>query len=328
MTGIQSNHGVAASSTVSTSHSSAIQHGEVTGVTTSNLSMSPSQAKQGSIYAPFAAEDIIIQSLGKNLSRANQGKDLYPVISRNNGEKVLLEQYRNERIHHLSKLAKFDGEINNIMQQTGATREQIRQQMGPTEFDKLVNANLQIKQQIDVLKRLDIQSNEGQGQLSKLQANKDKLYIIGHGGAGMNILAADQACAKGMVTAGDLAKQLSEGGLSKSFSDIRVTACYSADTTSPKSFHDKDLQRAAQPVTQRTGFLGLFGSKEVIAEPFAQTLSNKLKSEGFEQPDVTGYHGAGVSYSREHHHRRIPESQAQDVRSSTVKQHFHPNRLA
>ncbi|NOJ23248.1 hypothetical protein [Vibrio coralliilyticus] len=325
---IQANHSIATSSTASTSQSSGAQYGEVTGVTTSNLSMTSSQSKQGAIYAPFAAEDIVTQALGRNLPRASQGKELYPLISRSDQDKATLEQHRNEQIADLSKHIQFDNKINEIVQNTGATRDEIRQLMGPDLFDKGMSADLRFKQEVDVLKRLDIQSNEGQQQLSKLQAGKDKLYIVGHGGAGMNILAADQACAQGKVTAGDLASQLREGGLPKSFNDIRVTACYSADTKSPKSFHHKDLQRAAQPTTHKTGFLGLFGPKEVKAEPFAQTLSNKLKSEGFEQPDVTGYHGAGVSLSPEHHHRRLPETKEQDARSSTVKQHFYPNRLA
>ncbi|MCL9781323.1 hypothetical protein M9194_07775 [Vibrio sp. S4M6] len=325
---IQPNHVVATSSSTSVSCSSEAQYGEVTGVTTSNLSISSPRSKQGAIYAPFAAEDIITQALGRNLPRVSKGKELYPLISRSDQDKALLEQHRHEQILDLSKgIQSSDDKINKLVQTTGLTRDEIRQLIGPELFGQGINAVLRLKQQVDVLKRLDIQSNEGQQQLSKLQAGKDKLYIVGHGGAGKNVLAADQACSQGMVTAGDLANQLREGGLPKSFDDIRVTACFSADSKSPESFHPRDLQRAALPTTQGTGFLGLFGPKEVKGEPFAQSLSNKLKSEGFEQPDVTGYHGAGVSLSQEHQHRRIPKSKEQDARSSTVKQHFYPNRF-
>ncbi|MNJ37201.1 hypothetical protein D3C77_320100 [compost metagenome] len=142
----------------------------------------------------------------------------------------------------------------------------------------------------------------------------------------MNLLAADEACQNGIATAKDVAQQLREGGLHTAFHDFRVKACHSADTRLPASFNAKELARASKPKTHRTGgFLGLFGKKEIEAEPFAQTLSNELKTVGFEQPNVAGYHGAGVTISAEdHHYRRLPESQESNIRSSSVRKRFIP----
>ncbi|WP_434657207.1 hypothetical protein [Chromobacterium violaceum] len=87
------------------------------------------------------------------------------------------------------------------------------------------------------------------------------------------------------------------------------------------------LSRAAKPVYGRkTGWLGLFGQRAVLSQPFAQTLSDALRKQGFHQPEVSGYHGAGVTYSAAGHHaRRLPGGSAQaDVRAANVRRVFTP----
>lgn len=287
--------------------------------------------KQGVLYAPFAAPDIVDMAIGKNMVRAQNGKPIYPLICRNEQDRATLEQVRTTQLSRWQADYEEDSlqlkEYMGHMTQHGFTEEEARQNypLGPKVFDKVQERlNNKYPALIDALTNLTIKSSDA---LKSLSPDQHKLYLLGHGGAGMNILAADQACQKGMVTAKEVAHQLAEGGLDKHFTDIRVTACWSADTCAPTSFQKVDLERASQPQTQRSGFLGLFGKKEVVAEPFAQTLSNEMKREGFELPIVSGYHGLGMtfsSFSGEHHLRRLPNSQESNTRASTVREVFIP----
>ncbi|WP_141233178.1 hypothetical protein [Pseudomonas sp. Irchel 3E19] len=320
--GVNSGQGITALSPASVSHQASA--GQITGATTSFLNGPSSQSRIGVMYAPFASKDIMIMALGQNIPKAAQGKELLPLIVKNDHDKTTLEQYRQAMIQHYTERSQFPNIIESEMQKTGFAQEVFREQIGPAAFDKAMSGALKFGDQADILKRIDIRSNDGGEALAGLHPQQHKLYILGHGGPGMNILAADSACNNGMVSAAEVAQHLKEGGLNKDFNDFRVTACYSADTRSPTSFHPKDLERAAQSDVQRTGFLGLLGKKKVMAEPFAQSLSNELKRTGFERPSVTGYHAAGVTISGEHHSRRIPDSQVNDVRSSTVRQRFIP----
>ncbi|MBZ6067275.1 hypothetical protein LA374_13820 [Aeromonas schubertii] len=328
--------------TTTASHS-IVTHGVDTGATTrigqatsANVSFHEgpnTHQKQGVLYAPFAAPDIVEMAIGKNMIRAQQGKPLYPLICRNEQDKATLEQLRttllNTRKEDYEVMTSGLNDYINQMAKNGFTEEEARQNFpsgGPERFDRLQNNISKLPPMIDALTNLTI---KGSDDLKLLPPNQHKLYVVGHGGAGMDILAADQACQQGMVTAKEVAHQLAEGGLDKRFTDIRVTACWSADTCAPTSFQKSALDRASQPKTQQSGFLGLFGfgKKEVVAEPFAQTLSNAMKREGFEQPRVSGYHGTGMTFSSflgEHHLRRLPDSQESDARASTVRQFFIP----
>lgn len=302
------------------------QAGQATGASSSPLP-GPSSQKTGSLYAAFASEDIVQQALGKNLSRDTNGKPLYPLIARNDQDRGALEQWRQHEANDLTQRSQsFNQGIQKLQSQHGLTRDQIRTAMGPQSFDAGQAAANRLQQEADILARMEIRSNQNGQELAHLRPGNDKLYIIGHGGPGMNILAADQQCLQGKATAADVAGQLASGGLDKAFSDIRVTACYSADTRAPSSFAPRHLAQAAKPNTERSGFLGLFGTKTVKAEPFAQTLSNELKKAGFAQPNVAGYHGAGVTFSTDHQQRRLPGTQEADVRSSDVRQRFAPTK--
>lgn len=286
--------------------------------------------KQGVLYAPFAAPDIVDMAIGKNMVRAKNGKPIYPLICRNEQDRAALEQVRTTQLS--SWQADYEADTLHLkeymdqMTQQGCTEEEARQKypLGPEGLEKVQKRIAKYQSLIDALTNLTIKSSDA---LKSLSPDQHKLYVVGHGGAGMNILAADHSCQQGMVTAKEVAHQLAEGGLDKHFTDIRVTACWSADTCAPTSFQKSDLERASQPQTQRSGFLGLFGKNEVVAEPFAQTLSNEMKREGFELPIVSGYHGQGLtfsSFSGEHHLRRLPNSQESNTRASTVREVFLP----
>ncbi|MFV3350074.1 hypothetical protein [Aeromonas veronii] len=291
--------------------------------------------KQGVLYAPFAGSDIVNMAIGKNMVRAQQGKPIYPLISSNEQDKATLEQLRTTQLsswkNDYAADLLFRQEYMDQMTQRGFTEQEARQYfpLGPEGFDKLQKGLTKYPPIIDALTNLTIKSSND---LKSLSPDQHKLYVVGHGGAGMDILAADEGCQHGMATAKDVAHQLAESGLDKRFTDIRVTACWSADTCAPTSFQKSALDLAAQPKTQRSGFLGLFGKQELVAAPFAQILSNEMKREGFEQPRVKGYHGIGMTFSSfigdgEHHLRRLPKTQESDARASTVRQVFIPTKF-
>ncbi|SUX56103.1 hypothetical protein [Chromobacterium vaccinii] len=310
-----------------TQAASSPQVGQTTGASSSPLP-GPSSQKAGALYAPFAEKDILMMTAGKNHPRDINNKTLYPLIARNDQDHTKLEQLRQETANDLEKLGNDSLQLMaRVLRDQNLTPEQLRSQMGPSKFDHYVSSADKMLQRADTLRKVEIRSNENGQELSRLRPGQDKLYVLGHGGHGLSILAADEKCEQGMVTAADLTRQLTDGGLNKAFNDIRVTACYSADTKKPTSFHPDDLTRAAQPNTKRGGFLGLIGRKIVTAEPFAQTLSNELKKSGFTQPHVAGYHGAGLQVpSSNHQQRRLPGTQEADVRSSDVRQRFTPTK--
>ncbi|WP_108986483.1 hypothetical protein [Edwardsiella ictaluri] len=268
-------------------------------------------------------------AIGKNMVRTKQSKPIYPLLSRNEQDKATLEQMRATLLSKWKE--EYEAEILHLKEyidqitQHGLTEKEARQHypLGPEGFDNIQKRIVKYCALIDALTNLTIKSSND---LKSLSPDQHKLYVVGHGGAGMDILAEDPACQQGMVTAKEIAHQLAEGGLDKRFTDIRVTACWSADTCEPTSFQKSALDLASQPETQRSGFLGLFGKKEIVAEPFAQTLSNEMTREGFEQPRVSGYHGIGMTFSSfgEHNLRRLPESEESDARASTVRRVFIP----
>ncbi|NOI20222.1 hypothetical protein F0223_18530 [Vibrio coralliilyticus] len=90
---IQANHSIATSSTASTSQSSGAQYGEVTGVTTSNLSMSSSQPPQGA--SPIT--ESIPQVIGSKPLQASQSKEIDPIIGRSAHHKAKFQQHKHEQ---------------------------------------------------------------------------------------------------------------------------------------------------------------------------------------------------------------------------------------
>lgn len=278
------------------------------------------------MYAPFASKDMVAMVVGRNLSRSAKGQALYPMIARNDQEQELLEEFRQEKIGELGqKYKNISGIVDSLRNKSNLPLDDKLAKL----FGEAESALKILERQDEVLRRIEIRSNEAGQELSRLQPNHDKLYIIGHGGAGMNMLAADPECREGRVTGKDVARQLADGGLDKAFVDIRISACYSADSRRPMSFHRQDLERAAEPDTKRGGLLGVFGTRVVTREAFAQTLSNELNRVGFTQASVVGYHGAGVVYSNgDHQMQCLPDTKHEDIRSSTVRQHFAPSAAA
>jgi insecticidal toxin complex protein TccC len=277
---------------------------------------SDGRSPDGVIYAPFIAEDIVVQSMAQNLIRQSRGKPLLPVIVADDSSVSAFEQIKGELINSLNaKMAPRKQQLSQLQQHLSL--EQIKQAIGPAEFDKLQSGLDDYSRQVDVLERLEVRSNSNGQALSKLNSRDNKIYIVGHGGPGMDLLAADENLVHGKVTSSDIAQQFSKGALPKDFQDIRIVACFSADTIEPVSFDSTVLAQAAKMIPgKKSGFLG---SRAPNQQSFAQSLSSALKQHGFSQAQVTGYHGAGVTYSQTgHHSRRLRD----DVRRSLVKQKF------
>jgi len=275
--------------------------------------------KQGYLYIPFAAEDMIHQSLGLNLIRHLKGKSLYPLIVPNQKIRNEIMELRAAEINNLvtqintvsDKLQEVDAGLQVHEDWNGET---LRKALSPDIFDKFTASIARLSQQLVVLKN----TNFTHIPLSQLSATTDKLYILGHGTAGADVLAADEAATLGLMTAATLAEQLHSCGLPKTFEDIRITACYSADSFKPTSFAAVELE--ASSGAKRKGIIGKFISLKGT-QPLAQTISRELQRLGYNSIQVTGYHGAGVTYSQtEFRTRRIPG--APDIRRSLVSHTF------
>jgi insecticidal toxin complex protein TccC len=278
--------------------------------------------KTGYIYAPFVAPDLLEQSGAINIIRHVKGKATYPVIVKNDEDMKKMEAIRNQKSIDLkSKVDQVSDALQRMDEQrrneTGWTPDYLRTTLSPDLFDKSLNSLHKFSQELSVVSRLEIISNENKQIISKLSPDRNKLYIIGHGGAGQDILAADQRMEHGMITAKNLVLDLLDGGLVKSFNDIRVTACYSADATKPVSFDSATLDKSSRPVV-RNKYKFWDGEK---TKSFAHSLRDELLSSGFSNVEVSGYHGAGVTFSQqENHTRRLPDQS--DVRRSTVRRSF------
>ncbi|MEN3033156.1 MARTX multifunctional-autoprocessing repeats-in-toxin holotoxin RtxA [Chromobacterium amazonense] len=323
--------------------------------------------RQAVIYAPFVAEDMITQGLGINLTRQENGKSVLKMIALDEQSREQLIQLRNEKVRDfleksrlypesvkrvmseagisLNKYCEVIGKqeiirksnegggdylasVQKAMREKGMNFEQYCESLGRNYYDIGIEAAAKWTHQATVLQQMEIRSNADGVELTRLRPEYDRIYVIGHGGAGMDILAADSAVTQGRVTATELARQFSEGGLHRDFRDIRVATCHSADTRSPASFSTPDLERAAQVELGPKKF-GSFGKREVSRQSFAQSLSSELYKLGYSKAGITGYHGAGVRFSeQEHRTRRLVNEEGRrigsDVRASEARRVFFP----
>ncbi|MEJ8675146.1 MARTX multifunctional-autoprocessing repeats-in-toxin holotoxin RtxA [Chromobacterium amazonense] len=323
--------------------------------------------RQAVIYAPFVAEDMITQGLGINLTRQENGKSVLKMIALDEQSREQLIQLRNEKVRDflekgrlypesvkrvmseagisLNKYCEVIGKqeiirksneggadylasVQKAMREKGMNFEQYCESLGRNYYDIGIGAAAKWTHQATVLQQMEIRSNADGVELTRLRPEYDRIYVIGHGGAGMDILAADSAVTQGRVTATELARQFSEGGLHRDFRDIRVATCHSADTRSPASFSTPNLERAAQVELGPKKF-GFFGRREVSRQSFAQSLSSELYKLGYSKAGITGYHGAGVTFSgQEHRTRRLVNEEGRrigaDVRASEARRVFFP----
>ncbi|WP_299007480.1 hypothetical protein [uncultured Shewanella sp.] len=193
----------------------------------------------------------------------------------------------------------------------------------------------------DVLIKLEVHSDQSEHKLQQLSPDKNKLYIIGHGGAGSYTLTPkiDSNLNEG-ITAYQLASNLAKAGLRKDFIDIRTTSCWSADSHRITAFDEPQLEEASKTKTISKPWLFFWSTKTIDRQPFAQEFSDSLGVMGFYNAQVTGYHGQGKTIPLgEHQSRIIPKDSSAPkdnsipkdnsdpitVRSSKAKHVFTPN---
>lgn len=116
----------------------------------------PPASKQGYIYIPFAAQDLVDQSLGINLIRHLKGKSLYPLIVPSQNVLMEMEKLRSAEVNKLTT------QINRISHGT---------------HDIFVTSIAKLSQQLFVLKQM----NFSRKLLNHLSPERDILYVIGHG---------------------------------------------------------------------------------------------------------------------------------------------------
>jgi len=211
----------------------------------------------------------------------------------------------------------LQGLETTLKNQTGWDGNTLRNTLSHETFDTFSTSIAKLSQQLSVLKQMKFSDKT----LNQLSPERDKLYILGHGGAGMHLLAADEKMTLGHITAKELANQMQAGGLPKTFRDIRVTACYSADAIKPTSFSSQELNETSGAYSKKPGMLrGIFNPPKDIT-PLAQAISRELNQLGYDRTQVTGYHGAGVTFSQDEFRTRRIEG-VPDIRRSLVKRLF------
>jgi len=282
----------------------------------------PPASKQGYIYIPFAAQDLVDQSLGINLIRHLKGKAQYPLIVPSQNVLLEMEKLRSAEV---IKLTTQINEVSDLLQGVDGilknegdwNAETLRNRISHDTYDSFVTSIARLSQQLSVLKQM----NFSRKLLSHLSPERDKLYVIGHGGAGLDLLAADEAVTQGHMSAKTLARQMEAGGLPKAFRDIRITACYSADSMKPASFSSEELDETSGAIKQKTGILRELFTRPKDITPLAASISRELNRLGYKSTRVTGYHGAGVTFSQSDYHTRRIEG-VPDIRRSLVKRTF------
>jgi hypothetical protein len=113
--------------------------------------------------------------------------------------------------------------------------------------------------------------------LRKLDPQKTKLYVMGHGKAGTAFLTSSPSA--GIFSFKELAQQLRVSCLNWKFESLRLVSCDSADT---------DLRTAFEPDPPPSK--GFWRQRRAPA----QILADKLSRVGFANPQVTGYQGRGM----------------------------------
>ncbi|WP_455289655.1 hypothetical protein [Cupriavidus necator] len=123
------------------------------------------------------------------------------------------------------------------------------------------------------------------GDLSRLDPQKDKLYIPGHGWFGSQVTASGDSKLRDL-TAWQLAEKLADSNLSKDFRDIRLTNCFGADSIDTSKVPlTKDIMQASS---------GAWGfSEHNQSVPLAQAVSTSLYALGFLHNEITAYHMYG-----------------------------------
>lgn len=194
--------------------------------------------KQGTLVVPKVGDDVAKVVLRHAATRILDGKEPMPVVFANEAElHTFLRAVADFRSQLAALLANTDGIDAPTLEKTRALYE--ASQPG----------------------RLMATSNTASGALSRLDATRDKLYVLGHGSAGADGIWYTRGKSDVLFRHADIARQLVGAGVPRDFSDFRLLSCESAS------------------VPARGG------------PTSGERLLHALTAEGFERAEVSAYPG-------------------------------------
>lgn len=289
--------------------------------------------KKGYLYIHYHDSDAIKLIMAFNARRFARHKRPYPVLVESERERKALERIKTRVI--LGKEMRSKRKMVDAREVTeqepvfyyylyhqgeayhSMTEKDRLDLLNTPEYANIIKLD-SLYQDMNLYKAFE-QTEIIAGKLSTLGAN-DKLYILGHGRAGMPIVTSELDDAN-LIPTRELVLRLKDAGLSKAILDIRLDTCESADPVSLVSFSD---------LTSPLHNLKKFFSGKTSA---AQTLSEALTYAGYPNVTVTGYHGSGLVLYRVGHepHRETAVRSCDNLqrlrvetakRASTLRQTF------
>lgn len=117
-----------------------------------------------------------------------------------------------------------------------------------------------------------------------------KVYVFGHGRAGVCDLIVDQK----IFSMRDVVRKMADVNVPKGIKDVRLISCGSADAREVPDLSVANLQVYSE----------MYSADGRIYQAPAQALVDALSDEGFDNVVVTGYHGDGLVYKGQY----FPES--------------------
>ena len=217
------------------------------------------ESKKGYLYLPFAETSIYEMAVGYNVVRALNDKDPYEIIAGNRA-------IRNAFASHLRIY-----NTKTMPLKTGKS-----------------SPPLMIAKWTAALGRLATTQSRPENQLSDwsdLDPTTSKIYVLGHGNAGLSMIAAGQQSkmvngklqkVTDLLEAKELADQFVQKQLSSAFVDFRLIACQGADAITATDFS------GTTSVAQ--------GGKKALG----RHVADELIEAGFAAARVTAYHGYGL----------------------------------
>lgn len=268
-----------------------------------------SDKKNGYLYIHYHDSDAIKIIMTFNARRIAKSKRPYPVQVESFFEKHKLEHtkiriIRGEEMLSVERL--INGKLSN--EQTPITlHDQYHQgktcwPMSDEKRYRLVKKLSHSEKSRDSMQRnINIYMAFEQTQiipykLSDLREN-DKLYILGHGKAGIPKLGSGLGTSENLHIR-DIVEKLKNSGLSKAIRDIRINGCESADESTMSTFKNYTAG----------GLLYKLRNYVKRAKPAAMIFSEELSQAGYQDIHVSGYHGYGLTYyslNHELHKERV-----------------------
>lgn len=239
--------------------------------------------KNGYLYIHYHNLDAIHNIAGFNATRIMRRKNPYPVLVATEAEKNAL----------LSVREYIRTSVSPISQGTTA-----RQSMMIVDIYKIgksliqnnqsVPQPLETKQKIFIAVYRAVENLEVSVGLSNLGIN-DKLYLLGHGSGGVDIVGSIDDSAYN-CTMQQYAQILQDNNLSKQIRDLRAVWCESAN-------HQSTLKRVILPPLKMQWPQANFS--DVLSIIPAQALSTALARIGYRDIEVHGYQGFSAIYPEE-----------------------------